>query len=319
MVKFLNSFRTTCVVFHVLLFLFCCIGNLSAQQDPQYTQYMFNPLVLNPAYAGSREVISIAMVGRNQWAGMEGAPQTQTLSVNSPLQNKKIGLGLHLTADKIGPYQTTGTLASFAYRIPAGKGKLSFGLRTGIYNYKFNWSALEYKNKADYVNSYGKTNKIVPTVDFGMYYYTHLYYWGICVSHLNNPRMTPKLPGNDTINPKSNLRPDLMATAGRVFVIDDQLSFKPSILVHNSGRSSSFVDLNACLLIKEKLWLGLGLRSTRSLMILFEYNFASGFRLGYSFETMHKRLQTASAGTHEVILGWDLIRFKQKTLSLRYF
>ncbi len=123
---------------HLLLFFFMCLIKLSfSQQDPQYSQYMFNPLVLNPAYAGSREVLSSVLLYRNQWVNMDGAPLTVTASINSPLKKKKMGLGFHVISDKIGPSSTTQYMGSFAYRIRLGQGKLAFGLRAGLYTYRY--------------------------------------------------------------------------------------------------------------------------------------------------------------------------------------
>ncbi len=314
---FVESIYSKCIFAIVVIFTFSNKTTI-AQQGPLFTQYVFNPVVLNPAYCGSREVMSFAMLARNQWAGIEGAPKTQTLSFNSPLQNKKMGIGVHLSNDKIGAYSSSGFLASYAYRISTGPGKLSFGLRAGIYRYSFNWNELEFKQKSDYLSNYTAPNKIVPTIDFGMYYYTNTFYSGFCISHLNKPQFTPKLSSNDTINPKSTLRPDFVATIGKAFVVDEKLTFRPSALLRVTP-THVFVDVNMAVLIRERIWLGLGYRSTRALMCMFEYNFASGLKIGYSFELMQNKLQTVSRASHEIFLGWDLIRYKQKTLSIRYF
>ena len=122
------------VIAYCLLPIAYCV----AQQDPQYSQYMFNQLAINPAYAGSKEALSTAMFLRNQWTGIEGAPKTETFTLHGPLKKRKVGLGLAIISDKIGPKKTTGIMGSYAYRIPIKNGKLAFGLRFGVYNYTYN-------------------------------------------------------------------------------------------------------------------------------------------------------------------------------------
>ena len=133
------------------------------QQDPQYSQYMFNQMAINPGYAGSKEALSTTLLFRSQWTGIDGAPTTQTFSIHSPLRKKKVGLGLTIVTDQIGPKKSSGVLGAYSYRIPLGKGKLSFGLRLGVYNYIYDWSKIDYKDQADVYNTKNQTSIIVPT------------------------------------------------------------------------------------------------------------------------------------------------------------
>src|ERR1051325_4886865 len=124
-------------------------GEAFAQQDAQYSQYMFNKLALNPAYAGSREVLATTLLYRDQWTAIEGAPSTAALTVQMPLKKKKIGIGAEIISDKLGPKSVSEILFSYAYRIPLSKGKLAFGLRLGIYDYVFDWNKMDYKDLND--------------------------------------------------------------------------------------------------------------------------------------------------------------------------
>ena len=146
-------------------------GEAFAQQDAQYSQYMFNQLALNPAFAGSREKISSSILYRNQWTGIDGAPTTASASFQMPLKKKKIGIGAEIISDRLGPKNTNAILFSYAYRINFLKGKLSFGLRMGMYNYAFDWSKMDYKDKSDMYNVGIRDSKFTGTGDFGAYYY----------------------------------------------------------------------------------------------------------------------------------------------------
>ncbi len=175
-------------------------GEVFAQQDAQYSQYMFNQLALNPAYAGSRDVLATTLLYRDQWVGMD-APNTAFLSVQMPLKRKKIGVGLEILSDKLGPKNTSALLLSYAYRIPLLNGKLSCGWRMGVYNYVFDWNKMDYKDKNDiyFANNVGtRTTKITGSVDFGMYYYTRTFYWGLGLTHLNRGKITDVSTGDSS-------------------------------------------------------------------------------------------------------------------------
>src|ERR1051325_4192434 len=143
-----------------------------AQQDAQYSQYMFNRLAINPAFAGNRDVFSSSLVYRNQWTAIGDNPTTAALSLQPPLKNKKAGVGLEIVTDKLGLRKTSAALLSYAYRIQFLKGKLAFGLRSGIYNYVFDWSKIKVKDETDVYNTGISSSKMTGTADFGMYYYT---------------------------------------------------------------------------------------------------------------------------------------------------
>ena len=166
------------------------VDKTMAQQDPQYSQYMFNQMAINPAYAGSKEALSATAFIRSQWTGIEGAPKTETFSIHGPLKKKKVGLGFSAIADQIGPKKSFGVLGSYAYRIQIKNGFLSMGLRAGVYQYTYNWADIKYKDQADIYNTNNSTSKIVPTADFGLYYYTNTMYIGYSITHLYNGRLT---------------------------------------------------------------------------------------------------------------------------------
>ncbi|MDF2438976.1 MAG: rane protein [Bacteroidota bacterium] len=304
----------------VILFMLCSFfwkgaASLFAQQDPQYSQYMFNQLVINPAFAGSKEAISAAMFLRAQWSGIDGAPKTESISVHGPLKKRKVGLGFAAIADQIGPKQSVGALGSYAYRIPVGKGKLSFGLRAGIYNYVYNWDEIIYKDQADVYNTHTRTSIVVPTADAGMYYHTNSLYAGISATHLYNGRLTSvsNLNGDD-----AQLSPHLFATFGKGWEISDQLTFNPSCAIKVAKHTPASVDLNFSFLLQQKIWLGLSVRSNKTMVIYAQMHITDKFKMGYSMDIGFNKIERAGGPSHELMLSYDFNIYKSKMLSPRH-
>ncbi len=299
-----------------ILVLFLGLVKGFAQQDPQYSQYMFNPLILNPAYAGSREVMSSVLLYRNQWVNLDGAPVTLTAGINSPLKNKKLGVGLHIVSDKIGPSNLNQYVGSFAYRIRMGQGKLSFGLRAALYDYRYDWSKMDYKDKADVFSSQQQTRILKPNFDFGLYYYNTTFYAGITATHLNSGKKqnTKQLTDFNT-----RLTPHLIGNVGKAFEINNLITFRPSAVLRYTQNAPLSADANASVLLDEKIWLGIGLRSNQEVIFNVEYNISKLLRIGYSFDASTQKFQTGNKGTHEFFIGFDLDFFKAKTISPRIF
>src|SRR5690554_6376407 len=161
-----------------------------AQQDPQFNQYFFNPLGINPAYAGSRGMLSAVALHRSQWLGFEGAPSSQAFAIHAPSKNKKMGYGVQFVNDQIGPKNTVSISGVYAYKVKLGLGKLGFGLRASLYNHQFNWDEIEYKDNSSFSNMQrGKESYMVPSFDFGMYYYDKKNFVGFELSHLNEGKL----------------------------------------------------------------------------------------------------------------------------------
>ncbi|OFY93278.1 MAG: hypothetical protein A3K10_17700 [Bacteroidetes bacterium RIFCSPLOWO2_12_FULL_31_6] len=287
-----------------------------AQQDPQYSLYMFNPMGVNPGYAGSREVLSAVLVHRSQWIGLEGAPVTQTLAINSPLKNKNMGVGLQIVNDNIGPRTTQTLAATYAYRIKLGSGRLAFGLRGGILNYHYNWDKIEYRDQEDAIPSTAEESFIIPTFDFGMYYNTSTFYLGLAADHLNTAQFH-LLNKQDTSNSTARQYANITGTVGKAFVINDNLVLKTSILLR-ATKTAGNIDLNASLLIKDKILFGITLR-TNALVVLTEINLSKNLRMGIAYDYDGTELSKYNSGSLEIFLGYDLGLFKSKVVSPRYF
>jgi type IX secretion system PorP/SprF family membrane protein len=306
--------RIIIVFIFIMLSAICGKTNLFAQQDPQYSQYMFNQLVINPAYAGSKDMISSAMFLRSQWTGIKGAPKTESISIHGPLKKRTVGLGFALIADQIGPKQSIGALGSYAYRMRVGKGKLSLGLRAGVYNYVYNWDDIVYKDQADVYNTNTRTSIIVPTADAGIYYYTNTLYAGIGATHLYNGRLTTvsNLNGDD-----AQLSPHVFATFGKGWELSDQLTFNPSCAIKVAKHTPASVDVNFSFLLQQRAWVGLSVRSNMTLVAYAQFYVTEKFKVGYAFDYGFNKIAQAGKGSHEIMMSYDFKLYKSKMLSPR--
>lgn len=290
-------------------------GAAAAQQDPQYSGYMFNHLSINPAYAGSRDVLSTALVIRNQWTGIDGAPKTSSLNIHGPLKKKKVGLGLQIVSDELGPKRSTGIMGTYAYRIPLGPGKLAMAARFGVFGYTYDWGKIDYKDQADIYNTGTVEHITVPTADAGLYYHTQTFYAGLSASHITHGRLT----NEDNINGQdAELKTHFYATASKAFQLSDHFVLNPSVLVKAVGNAPIGLDVNMNMLIDQSLWLGVSIRKNYGFVMLAQYNITSKFKLGYAFDMGLNRIGIQGKGTHELLLQYDFNVYKSKTLSPRY-
>lgn len=286
-----------------------------SQQDAQYSLYMFNPIGVNPGYAGSREVLSAVLIHRSQWIGLEGAPTTQAFSLNMPLRNKKMGIGLQFANDKIGPNTSQLIKGTYAYRLKLGNGRLALGLSGGVFNYHYDWSKIEYKQQDDAIPTYASESFMIPTFDFGLYYNTHTFYLGLSVENINEAQYN--LISTDSVASNAKKNAHIYATVGKAFVMNANLVLKTSALVRltNSGGS---VDLNVGLLLKNRIYFGTSIRQN-AFILLTEINLTKKLRMGVAYDIGTSDLAKSSSGSFEIFLGYDLKLFKSKIVSPRYF
>lgn len=286
--------------------------SLRAQQESRFTMYMFNLYEVNSAYAGSRETLSLAAIIRTQWAGLEGAPKMQSLTMNTPILTKNIGIGLKFRNESSGASSQTRFSGSFAYRFRLLKGKLAFGLSVGLLNNRFNWSKAEFKDPTDQLLDSGTENTFAPTFDFSGYYFNSTFYLGFQFDNLNQSQINILTDG--TAKNYSHFT----AIIGKAFVFSDKVVFKPSILYRATKAAQQF-DLNISFLFNETFWVGITFRSDTELSLILEYNLHQKLRFGYSFDYAFKPIQSYNAGSHEFFIGYD-IQVKNKNMaSPRYF
>jgi type IX secretion system PorP/SprF family membrane protein len=291
---------------------------LFAQQDPQFSQYMFNPLSVNPAYAGSRGVMNGALVYRQQWVSFPGAPNTQVFAINTPLRKGKVGIGLEFVRDAIGPKTSTGGYFSYAYRIPVGKGKLAFGLAAGALNYSIDWAAIDYKDPGDSYAQLPRDSKTFADFKFGMYFNNKKFFTGFSITHLNGAEYGHYV--SDTIGYTASLRRHVFFTIGRAFALGANFTFSPSLMIRSvMDASLASTDLNLNFRYKEAIWFGVSLRSEKSVIVMAQYNINDRFKVGYSYDAAFGPLAGYHGGTHEIMLGFDLNVFQSEIMSPRFF
>lgn len=292
------------------------VSQVNAQQDAIYSQYMFNPFAINPAYAGSRDAMSAVVLSRFQWAGMDGAPQTNSLAIHGPIKGKNFALGYNMFVETIGPSSNMGAFGTYAYHAPLRKGKLSLGLRAGIYRSVLNRDLLQYEDPNDKFNQQGNVSGITPSFDFGVYYYTNKFFIGAVSTHLGGSSIQFDL--TDTIETTFDLDQHFMLASGYAFEFSRDVVFKPSFLVRYVQNAPVNFDVNASFLFNRVFWLGLSYRSSGSLSIITEYNITDFMRIGYSYDIILSRLRRFNSGSHELFIGFDFNLKSRKVLSPRY-
>jgi len=294
-----------------------CLGvsnQSNAQQYSEYTQYMFNPVVFNPAYSGSRGLISMRAIYRNQWANIEGAPRTINFGIHSPLRESNAAIGLWLENDQIGISRTTRANGTFAYHIPMGRAKLSVGINGGITNWSVN-----YDGNDSGVEEY---SKILPSVGAGLWFYTRRFYLG--VSSPDFLTSDPNLDEGGGVSEEIHY----FATAGLVLPLSRTLKFKPTAFLKFVEDTPQELDLTAHLLFKETLWLGVAWSSTLgdeslirsdSIDLLAEIQLTGQLIAGYSYDLTNSEIRSHDIATHEVMLGYDFCYSKNRIVTPRYF
>lgn len=298
-------------------YLLCCIGffclqDLFAQQDAQYTQYMFNTLVINPAYAGSRDAVSVLGIYRNQWTDFNGSPTSFAASVHSPV-GEKLGLGLFLEADKIGVHQRLSAYTAYAYKIALGSGILSLGLQAGVLQYSSDWSELPEVLDPDDPNFVSDNSKLLPNFGLGVYYYSEQFFVGVSVPHL--------LEGNiDEVSELAVQDRHYWLTGGVAIPLNETLKLQPSLLVRAVPSVAPInMDVNVSLIINDIFRVGAGYRSSQAVLFMLEYQ-QDKLRVGYSYDLGLSSLADYHSGTHEIMVGLDLPTNKlQKVQSPRFF
>lgn len=294
-----------------LSLLFSCLKlTVSAQQDALYNEYMFNHFVINPAYSGVKDALNVTAFHRSQWVGFSGAPQTQSASAYTPFgRTRNAGVGIQFLNDRIGSLNTTAAFGSYSYKIKLGTGKLSFGLRGGIFNYSINKSKLDYKDKTD-PNSLEFYNKrIVPSFDFGMYYYDKDYFVSFASSHLFENKLF-----NPGVLNVINLRRHYFGMFGYSKTLTDDVVFKPFVMVRYVKNAPINIDLNASFLLQDKFTVGLAYRTSKSIVLNTAFYLNENIKFGYSFDyTLTKINKHAKFGSHEIFLSYEVKRVKKLT------
>lgn len=299
-----------------LIVTLATFSNAFAQQDAMISQYMFNGLFLNPAYAGTHKYTSTTLLHRVQWTAFEGAPTTSIATIDGTILKEKVGWGLMIANDRIGVTSQTDIFANYNYQINLGKGKLSMGLKLGASQYYANLGKLTVWDKDDYVFAENRSSAFLPKAGCGVYYYAEKYYAGLSVPTLWAYDNTRNFSFN--IEKGSNLRRHYFLTGGYVFTISDKVKLKPSTLIKYQPAAPLQVDLNLNALFMDKFWIGTSFRTEDAMVIITEYQINKQLRIGYAFDYTYSGLRSYAGTTHEFMLGYDFGKLI-KVKTPRYF
>lgn len=298
----------------VLVLMFCSVASF-AQQDAQFTQYMYNTISINPAYAGSRGVMSVFGLYRTQWVGLDGAPETSSFSVNTPVGNN-VGLGVSLVNDKIGPTNENNLSADFSYSIPtSATAKLSFGIKGSANLFKLDPTKLTPEDQGDPQFQDFK-NKFSPNVGAGIYWHTDKAYVGLSVP---NFIQTNRYDDNEVAIFKDRI--NYYFIAGYVFDLDryETIKFKPAILTKMVEGSPLQVDASANFMFNDKFVLGVAYRWSASLSALAGFQITDSLYIGYAYDRETTKLVNYNSGSHEIFLRFEFLNNYNRITSPRFF
>lgn len=325
------------------LVLLAFVGySVQAQQDPMFTNYMFNSLIYNPGVAGSHDHLTLNALHRTQWWGIDGAPVSNSIIVHTPLRNDRVGVGMSLVTDKIGPTNTISANLSYAYRIPVGKkARLSIGLQGGLYNWRADWSELRTPDP-DPVFADMTPNRVLPNFGTGVYFYTkHFTIGGGC----------PRIVEYDLRDPGQGETPIyarmyrhyFFNIGGAIPLKGKQLVFRPMALIKNVGLDSGFrkdpafsnvgapteFNIDLSLFFHETLWIGTtyrsavqafnGTSSNDSVDFWASWFLSNGLRVGGGYDYTLTKLQGPAGGSFELMLGYEFDYKTKRVVTPRYF
>jgi type IX secretion system PorP/SprF family membrane protein len=314
--KTTNKIKSIFFAFCVVLSGVTSIHKSFAQQDPQYSQYMFNTALINPAYVGSRDVLSLTALGRFQYLGLSEAPKTQTFSADMPILNEKMGVGLALFNDTRGKERTSAINIQYAYRLKLKKGVLAFGLQAGMQNYVSNLSSIKIRDNfftkdpafANDVNTWK------PQVGAGLYYQDDKWFVGLSMPKFINYSL-------GSSNTLAGLRNHLFVHTGFVAKINEDLKLKPSVILKQVKGAPLNFDVNANLWIKDRIALGVSYRNKSAVVALLEMQANEQLRIGFAYDYALTPLQKYSTGggSYELMIRYEFGYGSKSIVSPRYF
>ena len=291
------------------------INFIYSQQDPQYTQYMYNMHIVNPAYAGSEGTLNIGLLHRTQWVGLDGAPKTTVAAINAPIK-KNIGLGLSVFADEIGPVKEQNAFVDVSYTIQTSDyGNLAFGLKGGFTFLDAKLSTLDLGDDIPDDVFDNDINDSYANFGAGAFYYTDHFYAGLSMPNMLNQFHLNRKGG---IISSASEKMHYYLTSGYVFDLNDNLKLKPSVLLKGVEGAPLSIDLAGNVLINNKFELGVSWRIDDSINALMNVEVARGFRIGYAYDYTLSNLGDFNSGSHEIIL-LITISNSRNGLSPRFF
>lgn len=293
--------------------------SVRGQYDPLYTQYMFNALALNPAYAGTNGVLNAMILSRHQWVGFEDAPSTQTFSIHTPVASRNIGTGLSIVHDKIGPIANTNAFFDYSFQFQLNQTvKMSLGLKAGFSHFQRDLTKyLIEVGVEDPAYSNNIETKLLPNFGFGVYCYNERFFAGASV-----PRLLENKIGDDgalsTMQTPTENRLFLLM-AGYVQPLNKDFVLKPSFLIRASGSAPISYDLNLSLIVRDRLWVGAMVRPGYGYGGILQYQISPQLRVGYAYDMSTNKMRSYQNGTHEVMISYEFNFRKENVQNPRYF
>ena len=284
-----------------------------AQQDAQFTQYMYNTINVNPAYAGSRGALSIFALHRTQWVGLDGAPVTNAISVNTPLNGSNLGLGVSLINDKIGPTHENTVSADLSYTIPTSETfKLSFGIKATANLFDLDISKLDPKDAGD--ASLQNFNKFSPNIGAGVYLHSNKAYIGLSIPNFIE---TNRYNDNEVAIFKEKINYYLIT--GYVFNFNQDIKFKPALITKMVEGAPLQIDVSGNFMFSEKFVVGVAYRWSAALSAMAGFQVSDGLYIGYGYDKETTNLKNYNSGSHEIFLRYEIFRNIDKITTARFF
>ncbi len=286
----------------IILLLIAFSGRVMAQQDPMYTMYMLDKMLINPAFAGSSSWLVGTLKYRQQFIGFDGNPVTETFNFHTPIQKRHIGLGFKIINDKTGIMNNLNASLFYSYHLNFAGGKLSIGLEGGIYNRTVDYTKLVLTDPADNSLPLTSMSSLVPDASLGIYYQKKQFYIGFSDVHLIKKTFNYKTKNES----KSHLYNHMYLLMGKVFDISDKWAFEPSVLVKYEASAPIQADVNALLSFHDRVAVGIQYRSSDAAAALLKINILDNLRVAYSYDMTISGLSKYSGGAHEIILSYGI-------------
>ncbi|NMH28838.1 PorP/SprF family type IX secretion system membrane protein [Flavobacterium silvaticum] len=299
----------------IILFAMLLTGIASfAQQDAQYTEYMYNTVNINPAYAGSRGAMSFFGLYRTQWVGLDGAPKTGAFSLNTPIGNSRLGLGLGFINDQIGPTDQSTFNVDISYTVPMGETtKLSFGIKGSADFFSLDVNKLDPSNASD-PNLQSYNSKLSPNIGAGAYLHGDNYYVGLSV-----PRLLQQFQYDDNNVEVSKAKMHYYLIGGYVFDVSPSTKLKPALLLKAVQGAPLQADISLNAMFIDKFTLGAAYRWDAAWSAMAGIQITDGLMLGYAYDMETTRLKNYSSGSHEIYLRFELVRKYKDLVTPRFF
>lgn len=306
---------------NIALLLFVFLTTLSyGQQDAQFTQYMYNSMSINPAYAGIREKMSIFALHRTQWVGLEGAPVTNNVAIHTPINGGNMGIGVSILNDKIGPSDETDIGLNLSYAIKTSEEyKLSFGIKASVNLLNIDFNKLTYLTPDKSFGDGNIDNRFSPNVGAGLYYYSDYSYIGLSVPNLIETTHFDKYQGGGAVSYIAKERLHYYLTAGYVFDLNSDIKFKPSILTKLTQGAPLQVDASANFMFNDKFVVGASYRWSAAVSAMVGFQATDSWFIGYSYDLETTKLAHYNSGSHEIFLRYELFNKYDRIVSPRFF